>query len=303
MLRLRDNLKLDNGVWREYYGLSETEKSLTSYLSRKKFTEFCALDADGRKKVLKTLERREKMFPFVGFLIFLLKLTISLLLCAVIVFFPSRIDIRLFRQSGGVMLTELILSAIAIPAGIFILKNNVENYGIRRRRLLVIVYIAMAVGFAFLIFVGLYNLRIFNKRIGSPAYTEEHVAMGYFRSFLQIDVGIVGLVSLVRELKKIFRFSCKYCNLINVLVMKNISHSESVHHHTHYESGGYRESETEFKPVGSLFTTYTAKTRTYVPGHTVYDGQYQHSDYTTTYCCPRCGKTEKSIYDHYEYKI
>lgn len=276
------------------------ERLMFDVLSQKKFSQYRTWDKDEREKFKEDFRKHENQFPIKGFLIFLLKLALALLLNTLIVIFPFFININLFRQTGGIFLTEIVLTAIAVPLSVRVVKNRVENYGIKKRHGLVALYVIMLIGFIFLMVVGLYNLYVFIKYTNYQIYTSKQLVQGYYYSILKINIGVVGLVILIKELKKVTFFSCKHCNRLNVLTISDSSSSESVHEHSHYEKGYCQDSVTDFSVDGSV---YTAVTRTYVPGRTVYDGLYKHSSFEFVYRCPRCGKTANTEKNYYETKL
>lgn len=275
------------------------------FLSQEEFSAYCALNNEEKEKYDKILDQREKHFPIKGFLIFISKLIAALLFNALFVFFPFFININLFRQTGGIFLTELFLTVVSVPLAVLITKNDVEKYGLKKRHALVFLYILIMFGFALLFSTGSYNLHVYMKYTNTPKYTDEQIVDGYYFSILRINTGLVGLVAMIIELKKVTFFSCRRCNRLNILTVGDYSKYSDVREHTHYEKGYYQESKTDFKKCGDPFGTpiLTAKTQTYIPGKTVSDGMYKHTSYTTTYCCKKCGKTRKKRYEHYETKL
>lgn len=283
-----------------YLRSTDEERLMFDVLSQREFSQYCSWDKDRREAFKENFRKNENQFPIKGFLVFLSKLILSLLLDAMIVFFPFFININLFRESGGIFITELVLTAIGVFLSVRLLKNRVENYGIKKRNGLVALYAIMLIGFIILLTVGAYNLYTLMQHTDYSEYTSERFIKGCYFSILEINIGVVGIVLMIKELKKITFYSCRHCNRLNVLSVSDSSSSESIYEHSHYEKGYYQDYVTDFNVDGE---DYRAVTRTYVPGKTVNDGLYRHSYFEFTYSCKRCKKTVKKQRSHYETKV
>lgn len=298
-----------------FYSLSNEEALQFRFLSVKILRKYSNMNESDKKNYYDSIISKEDKIAIKGITIFLIKLIFSLILVSVIVFFlyyipPKKLRIlsipiiTLRAEPGGVFVVELILTIIGLFISLKFTKNNISHYGIKKpKHILILYYILLILSIALLANSVILFFRYFHARMNS-LMSEESVIKGYYFSFLGISIGLLAVISLIREIKNIKFFTCPICNKINTLTQTGINSRSETKEHQHYEFGHYENSTTTFKKQGDLFgPRITARTRTYVPGQTVSDGLYEHTTFFYNYSCSRCKETHKSSIKTYETKI
>ncbi|MGN0804876.1 MAG: hypothetical protein ACI4MS_05795 [Candidatus Coproplasma sp.] len=299
-----DVSKLPENERNVYYSMWGLERHRFSFLSNEEFSAYCKLSNDLKEEFKKKLIDKENQFPLKPFLKFISKLLIASFISGILVFFPYFINIFLFRNVAFIVITECILLDITIVISYFITKYKVENYGIKKRRLLVTIYWLIIICCFVFFALSAYRFGYFVDYSGSTIYTEKQIINELYFSALVGSISLNGLIIMIRHLKKVNFFSCRHCNKLNILIFGSGSTYSSVHEHKHYESGYYEESITEYRSASNPYGApkVIGITRTHIPGQMVSDGLYKHTSHSSEYTCPLCKKT-KIRREYYETKL
>lgn len=218
----------------------------------------------------------------------LLCIFLILIICGVIPFFIKNLqsikEIKIYE-----ILVCLLLFPITFTIDMSIFESiNLESEGIYKRKAWINILISLLIISIMLIIFGIWGFTFdnFPDNYSEWLFITENAAIFTSGLYLSSSIGY--------ELSDTNFYSCKYCNLLNVMQFDEIKSKSEVKEHTHYEKGYYEDDVSKVKSKVEVDGRYhdietEIVNKVYVPGKTVSDGMFKHT-YTTRYFkCPYCG--------------
>lgn len=261
-----------------------------------------------KEKISEEVDKNERKFPSGACLFFLFKWLLTMAIIGAVVFFVCvLVEILFGKWSDGIrQLAILAVEVIVCTVGIVLsnidisfVNNNVKIYKIRRRRGLLNLYKFLRVLlFIAVILIPLLTIKTWSKNNQVLGYSSDLI---YYvkTTCTTIVVFFVSKKIITDEIDEVDFYSCKYCNLLNVMEYDTTESSYYLKEHFHEETDKYSGSADIKEHMGNGYWSTSEKVDISIEGPTrkVSDGVYKHENMKNIYRCCRCHSEKERNYD------